>query len=289
MPQSSPALLIMGATGRLGRCLQAAWAGRQPGGMVPLWQTRGAVPGPDWLGWAPLTAPVPALPPLGAVLVLAGATPSGGGAPDAAPALALAGLRAARAGGAAHVFLASSQAVYGAAPGPIAESAPLAPLNAYARGKAEMEAEAARWAAAERPGAPGVTCLRIGNVAGADMLGKAVAEGGALTLDRFADGRGPERSYIGAAAFARVLDSLLTRVASGAALPFALNVAAPGAVAMADLLAAWGRDWAWRPAPDGARQSVTLDVRRLAGLHAFAPADGDPALMAAEWTRLCTP
>jgi hypothetical protein len=54
---------------------------------------------------------------------------------------------------------------------------------------------------------------------------------------------------------------------------------------MEQLLAAWGRDWRWSPAPPEARQSVTLDVTRLSRLHRFTEADSDPATMAAEWQR----
>jgi len=275
----------MGATGAVGRSLRAAWEGAAPAGLRPLWQRRTGG-GAGWLCWAPLQGPMPDLPPLEAVVVLSGVTP-GSDAPLADnTALALAGLEAGALAGARHVFLASSQAVYAPADHPLSEDDPVAPPTPYGAAKAEMEAAAACWQAGAGPGAPAVTCLRIGNVAGADLLGRRVAGGLPMRLDRFADGRGPERSYIGAGGFARVLESLLQAVVDGRALPFALNVAAPRPVAMEDLLRAWGRDWSWAEAPARARQSVSLDVGRLCRLHRFGPHDSEAAQMVAEWQRL---
>lgn len=241
---------------------------------------------PSWLRWAPLEAPLPDLPPLEAVVVLSGVTPGSDAPLSDNAALALAGLEAGARAGARHVFLASSQAVYAPADHPLAETDPIAPPTPYGAAKAEMEEAAAGWHAAAGPGAPGITCLRIGNVAGADLLGRRIAAGLPIRLDRFADGRGPERSYIGAGGFARVLDSLLGAVQAGRALPFALNIAAPRPVPMADLLRAWGQDWDWTEAPAEARQSVSLDVGQLCRLHRFGPHDGEAAQMVAEWQRL---
>lgn len=276
----------MGATGAIGGALRVAWADAAPAGLRPLWQGRRADAPPGWLRWAPLDEPVPALPPLEAVVVLSGVTPAPGAALSGNAALALAGLEAAKAAGARHVFLASSQAVYAPADRPLAEGDPIAPPTAYGLAKAEMEEAAARWQAAAGPAAPGITCLRIGNVAGADLLGRRIGAGLPMRLDRFPDGRGPERSYIGVGGFARVVESLLAAVLAGQGLPFALNVAAPRPVAMEDLLRAWGRDWSWNGAPPEARQSVSLDVAQLGRLHDFEAQDSDAAQMVAEWQRL---
>jgi len=276
----------MGATGAIGGALRAAWAEAAPTGLRPLWQARRADAAPGWLGWAPLDEPVPALPPLQAVLVLSGVTPGAAAPLSDNAALALAGLEAAAAAGARHVFLASSQAVYTPAGHPLAEGDPVAPLSPYGAAKAEMEEAAARWLATAGPGAPGITCLRIGNVAGADLLGRRLGAGRPIRLDRFPDGRGPERSYIGAGGFARVMESLLAAVRAGRELPFALNVAAPRPVAMEALLRAWGQGWSWCDAPPGARQSVRLDVAALCRLHDFGAQDNAAAQMVAEWRRL---
>jgi hypothetical protein len=144
------------------------------------------------------------------------------------------------------------------------------------------------WRAAAGPDAPGVTLLRIGNLAGADMLAGSAA-GGAVTLDRFASGSGPVRSYVGPATLARVLAALAARAGAGLpavlppVLPPVLNVAEPGGIAMADLLRAAGIGFGWRPAPAGAIERVVLDVARLAALVPLPPAD--PARLVAEWRQ----
>ena len=98
------------------------------------------------------------------------------------------------------------------------------------------------------------------------------------------------RSYIGPRTLAAVLTSLLRLGAGGAALPDILNLAAPGAVAMEDLLRADGRRWDWRPAPAGAIAQVVLDTTRLQGLVDLPPLRaGGPAnaqAMIREWRSL---
>lgn len=108
-----------------------------------------------------------------------------------------------------------------------------------------------------------LTILRIGNVAGADaLLGQPTDA--VITLDRFPDGQGPRRSYIGPGDLAAVMGALLSAGAEGRDLPEILNLALPGAVAMEDLLHDAGRNFAWKQAPEGALPDVTLDVSRLA-------------------------
>jgi nucleoside-diphosphate-sugar epimerase len=140
-----------------------------------------------------------------------------------------------------------------------------------------MEAAARRWRVGSD--APRLTILRIGNVVGADtLLGGGV---GPVSLHRFADGSGPRRSYIGPVALARTLAGL----AAAPALPPVLNVAAPGAVAMADLLEAAGRCRRWSPAPEGTVREVTLDTSLLGTILDLPP--GGAAAMVAEWRQLC--
>lgn len=273
-------ILVMGASGRVGRGLRRAWRCAPPDGITPLWQVRSGTGASDDLIWPPLDAPAPRLPPLLAVIVLSGVTPTTGKGDLAEnSALALAGLQVAEAANARHVFLSSSQAIYSRLDHPADEQAPIAPPNAYGAAKAAMERAAHDWQNAV-PNRPAITSLRIGNVAGTDALGLNAAQGVPLILDRFDNGEGPERSYIGVKTFAGVLAALLAHVARGTDLPFALNVAAPHPVAMADLLSAWDRHWTWRPAPPDARQSVTLDVSCLSRLYNFDPSDSDPAEMA---------
>lgn len=279
------AILVMGASGQLGRALKRGWAGG-PLWDRAVWQYRDGVAAPNHVLWSPLQADAPRLAGLDAVIVLSGATLSNGADMALNRDLALAGLRAAQVSGARHVFLASSQAVYAPGCGPLSEDAPTSDATGYGAAKLRMERAAADWLDEQGPTAPGITCLRIGNVVGTDMLGKAARAGGDLTLDRFADGQGPVRSYIGPGGFARVIASLVKAVDRGERLPFLLNLAAPAPVRMQDLLTAWGRDWTWRPAPAGARQSVLLNVGTLARWHAFEPRDCDPAEMVREWAEV---
>lgn len=118
-------------------------------------------------------------------------------------------------------------------------------------------------------------------MAGADaLLGQRRArEGAEIALDRFADGTGPVRSYIDPVTLAAVLATL----AVAKSLPPVLNVAAPGEVAMAGLLAAAGLPWRWQEAPPAALQRLVIDCGRLAAIHPFAPDAAAPEQIVARW------
>ena len=250
-------------------------------GVAPLWQYRGAVDHAGAVVFDPL-AKVPRLPACGAVLCLSGVIRGTPAALRANTDLALAALRIGAATGARRVFLASSAAVYGGSDAPLREEMAPRPLSPYGAAKAHMEAAALDQAA--QAGMP-VTILRIGNVAGADaLLGQA--RDGAITLDRFADGQGPRRSYIGPGDLAAVMAALLAAGASGQDLPAILNLALPGAVAMADLVRAAGHGVAWRPAPDGALPLVALDTARLSRIVNLPEADA--ARIVADWQDYLT-
>ena len=278
-------VLVLGASGRLGRFLAAAWAADPPRGLAPLWQWRRGAEGADRVIWDPLAGRVPeGVGPVDVVLDLAGVVE--GTPQDLARNTDLA--RAAWAAGchlgARHVFLASTGAVYGRGAGAWGEDDPPAPESDYARAKLEMERAARGWA--DAPGAPGLTCLRMGNVAGADALLGPLGRDPAreVVLDRFADGQGPRRAYIGPKGLAAQLARLVRRAGQGALLPQVLNLAAPGVVAMADLLAAASVQWRWRPAPEGALPELALDLSRL---HALCPpAPSGAAAMVDEWRAL---
>ncbi|MCB2136695.1 MAG: NAD-dependent epimerase/dehydratase family protein [Rhodobacteraceae bacterium] len=268
-------ILVVGGTGRLGRLLCEAWEFQ--GARQPLWQARRQVPFAGSV-FDPLAEPGAyrdAAKGAVAILNLAGRASSGTAAPGEHSTLALAALEAGRAASVRHVFLASSAAVYGACEDPMDEASLLRPLSAYGREKRKMEEDARGWANRAGRDAPGVTCLRIGNVAGADQIlggdGKAVP-----ALDFFADGRSPRRSYIGPLALASVLGQLFQCVEDGRNLPFHLNVALEGTVAMDALLAADGRRWHEVPAGPGAIPEVRLDVARLKALVDL-PAGGTDA------------
>ena len=267
------ALVVLGATGRLGGVLRAVWGDAGPPGLPVVWQTRSVDAPAGWLVWRPGMA----LPSARAVLVLAGVTSGDAGALAANTDLALAACVAAAEADVGRVMLASSAAVYGAAGG-ADETCPPAPQTPYGAAKLAMENACRDWQA--RHGGPQVTALRIGNVVGADLLGTVVAHGGPVRLDRFADGNGPVRSYIGPATFARVIAALAVQYAP---LPPVVNLAAPGAVAMADLLAAAGVGFDWHPAPPGALSRAVMDTGLLQSLVQLAPADSTAAAMAAQW------
>jgi len=291
MDRDFPRILVLGASGRLGAMLRRVWPAGQG-----LWQARAGPEsgsgqgGADWLRLDPLAEPAALADAAGraeAILCLAGVTPAAAArGADMGDNIAL-GLAAVRAGAKGDdgvgvpVLLASSAAVYGAQGGLLSEDAPPAPVSAYGRAKAEMEARAADLAAGL---GVAVTSLRIGNVAGADVLLGGWRAG--FALDRFADGRTPRRSYIGPATLARVLGDLAARAVLRRDLPGALNIAAPGAVEMGALLDAAGLAWAPRPAPAGAIPEVALDVTALAGLVALAPEAGTAQMLVAEWRDL---
>lgn len=169
----------------------------------------------------------------------------------------------------------SSAAVYGARL-MAREEAPLAPRDAYGQGKAQGEAVLS--------GRPGVTRLRLGNVAGADALLGELRAGVPVRLDRFADGSTPKRSYIGPKTLAKSLFFLAEAAARGQRLPAVLNLAAPGpGVEMGALLDAAKLDWQPRHAPENALRGVTLDTAALGAVLALPAETGTPATLVAEW------
>ncbi|EKE44006.1 hypothetical protein OCGS_1987 [Oceaniovalibus guishaninsula JLT2003] len=241
-------LILIGASGRVARRLRRVWsADGRP--VVAI-----ARDGCDAdLAWSP-GAPLPPLPQArdATAIVMAGVVPGPGRDVDANAAIAVACRDAARAWGARRILVLSSSAVYGATgPVPVSEDAAPAPANAYGAAKLAAERAAA---------GPDVTALRLANVAGASEPFLSLATVTDPLLDRFADGDGPRRSFIGPVLLARCLAAL---AGTDASLPPVLNVAARGSVAMADIFTAAGRTSRWRPAPDGAVQHVHLDVTAL--------------------------
>ena len=258
-----PSVLVLGATGRIGTLLRRRW----PEGRAR-WEDRAVFAAPAVLAAAARGC--------SAILCLAGVTPAaaarGGDLADNGR-LALMALRAGAEAG-ARVLLASSAAVYGARAGLLAESASLEPESGYGRAKVEMEQAAA---AVARDLGVAACALRIGNIAGLDAALGGWRPG--FTLDRFADGTTPRRSYIGMATLADQLD----RLCAMDGLPAALNLAQPGPVEMGALLEAAGLAWHPRPAPPGAIPEVALDLAQLALRLPLVPAT--PAGLVAEWRR----
>ncbi|WP_171054491.1 NAD-dependent epimerase/dehydratase family protein [Roseovarius arcticus] len=270
-------VLVIGASGRVGRMLRRYWQAAPPRGIALTYQTRqrgeiawDAADGPDALA---------AHGPFDRLLVLAGVTPGPGADMAQNELIARACHAAAAQVGAAHMLLASSSAVYGTAQNrPYSEADTPIPTNTY--GKAKLDAERSI-----EGGLP--TCaLRIGNVLGADalMVNAATASAGnPVHLDRFADGRGPLRTYIGPGTLAQVLETLLH---AGDTLPGALNIGAPMPVAMETLLEAHGAPYTARPAPPEAVQRITLNCGALDALHAFDPDASTARHMLDQWAKL---
>lgn len=263
-----PPVVVVGATGRIGRALRAVW-----GPQAAVWQARRDVPG--HVTWDPLggNCPIPLRDSV--VICLAGGARAD--ALDLNAALALAVMRAADAGGAARVLVASSAAVYPPSDRDMAEGDAPDPQSPYGRAKAAMEV-----AVLAAPG-PARSLLRIGNVVGADALIGGARPGVPVVLDPVpgADG-GPLRSWIGLVTLARVL----WKLCDIADLPPVLNVAQPGPLRMAALLEAAGIPWSYGPARPGVVGRATLDVTRLSGLsEPHLPAATAEGLIA-EWRGL---
>lgn len=231
--------------------------------LTPIWQVRRPDGVADSVVFDPLVAPetiAGLCGPVDVVLGLAGVVPGSGDLSQNAS-LGHAALQIGAATGAKRVFLASSAAVYGRSDLPLREDTPPRPANPYGMAKAEMEQKVR---AAAKAGDIDLTVLRIGNVAGADAL--LAQPGTGRVLDRFPDGQGPRRSYIGPRALADVLAHLMLRAADGQTVPDVLNIALPGAVGMDALCAAAGLTVSWRKAPDTALPVVELDVTALQAL-----------------------
>lgn len=270
-------LLFLGANGHVGLLLRRiGTAGFVPPETPVHWQSRhriGGRGGITWVPGAPWSGPAPEV-----IVALWGVT--GGTEEHLAgnTTLACAALDLARQTGARLVLHMSSGAVHtGAFGDPVTEATPPRPASAYGRAKLQMEQAIGDWHLAH-PGGPRSVILRLANVAGADMLFRNMRRPGAITLDRFADGTGPRRSYIAPRDLMRVIAALAT--APPDSLPRILNVAGLKPVAMEQILAAAGWPLRWRQAPDAALPQLWLDTARLQALTGPLPDSADPEALA---------
>lgn len=267
-------LIVTGAGGRIGRLLRLSAADLQP--CAPLWLARR--PDGQTAGWD-IAQEVPADLPRGATLLHLAAVLPGRGSLDDNETTARALVRADRSVGFSRVVVMSSVAVYAPEDGPIPETRPPAPASAYGQAKLGTERILAAGLG------PRLTILRLANLAGADALLGGAARSGPVILDPImGQAGGPVRSYIGPLSLARALGGVLRALAEGKAVPTVLNLAQPGAVAMADLLDAAGLDWSFGPARKEAVARVEVEVSRLASIVPLTPAD--PKAMAAELASL---
>lgn len=261
--------LLLGASGKLGRALRRIWAGApsQHLDITPVF--RHATRDENATIWRP-GDDASALPQAHVIVAFWGVTK--GDAQELSENTLMAGQAAELADriGAARVLHCSSAAVYGAQPGPLSEASQPTPATPYGLAKLEMEQAVARMT---RPEGPDHVLMRIGNVAGAESLFGNARPGGTVTLDRFADGKGPRRSYIAPHDLARVVEAL----ALAPEVPKTINVAAPSATDMADLAHEAGSKIEWRDAPTNAVQSVELDTSLLSTLVALPDSAADAA------------
>lgn len=258
MRQTDFPLIVTGAGGRVGRLLRKV----APKGRV-IWVTRTPSDNGD-VSWDNLISGVPA----GAVILhLAGAV-KGELSLNARLAQQVCNARGSR-----HVFVASTAAVYRPTASDLQEDTPADPQNAYGAAKLAME-RAVR--------GQGVTLLRIGNVAGADsLLGGLVAGTSAILDPVVGQSGGPQRSYIGPMTLWRTFQHLAEMAVAGVNLPEVLNVASPGALAMADLLDAADAPWTYGAQKADTVPRVVLDVSRLSSLMPTATAKASDVV--GEW------
>lgn len=264
------ALLVTGATGRVGRALRAAWALGDAPRLPILWHGRLTAQSID-IAWNIGDDPAPELPPGLIVLHLAGVLRGSADQLAENRFITKALCRLARACRARHVFVMSSVAVYRPTADIITELDLPDPQSDYGRSK--HQAEIAAETALNGPDAPGLTILRLANLAGADALLGSCKPDLPVMLDPITgQAGGPERSYIGPQVLAAVLTHLVHLADQGTALPQVLNVAQPPAVAMADLLQAKGLPWHFGPPRPGAIARVAVSTDRLAALVPLPPA-----------------
>ena len=274
-------VFITGASGRLGRILRAQWASRVDLGFDPVWCSRHPTLNAD-VYWDILSGPTPAIAKGAIILHLAGVVRGDRAALSENAQMATQICRAAKVAEAAHIFLPSSAAVYGAGSCDHVEVHAPDPCSDYGQAKLDMEREALIWAQNEGQGAPPITCLRIGNVLGADSLFGQLNMGNKIVLDAIpSQAGGPIRSYIGPRAFADTIASLMVQAGSGAVLPPILNVASNRAVFMADLLIAAERTFSFGTPKSDAIAKVSLSTKRLEMLVPSVPVDASG--MVADW------
>lgn len=265
---SDPRWLFVGGTGRVGQMLRCAWQHVAPRHSI-IWQRRVAVPHApeDWV-WDPADGPDDLVrncrerPPLRGMLVFAGVTPSATANYSENVDILESCIDTARHLGVSRLIVASSSAVYGASTaGPIPESAPLQPVNDYGRSKVMVEEACAR----HRSDGLQISCLRIGNVLGADALmvnARRASQANPLCVDIFPDGFGVRRTYIGPATLARVLDMLM----AAPSLPECVNVGLRLPVLMDQLAERSGVPWLPKQIADDRLQNITLDCGLLSSL-----------------------
>lgn len=269
-------LLVTGSGGRLGRLLRASYKRGDADGTEIIFQS--SRPGFD-IAWE-IGDGVESLPRADAILALWGVTSGTKKELVANSKLAELSTHIAQYIGAERVLHCSSAAIYGQGAN-MGEDFPPSPINAYGQAKLEMETHVAEISAGKNCEQ---TVLRIANIVGADSLAPALTSSKPVTLDRFANGAGPLRSYLAASDLLRVACAL----AQGSQKKSfdLLNIASPKPIAMEELAKAAGKDIVWRPAPSTATQEVSLNTNKLKSLIPNAIKIASAARMIEDWITL---
>ncbi|WP_276606317.1 NAD-dependent epimerase/dehydratase family protein [Pacificoceanicola onchidii] len=260
---------MLGASGKLGRMLRAVWRHipQQDYEIIPVFRTLTDFPGA--VTWQP-GEDAAVLPRIDSIISVWGVTRGDDEALSTNARLAVAAMDLATELGAERVLHASTQAIYKPKTTPINEDSALQPANAYGLSKLLAERAVTQWRETH-PHGPRAVQLRIGNVAGAESLFANLSPEGTVTLDQFADGSGPSRSYIAPQDLATCITGLLQSDFEGP-----INVAAPQTTSMEAIARAAGADVRWKPAPPQAMQRMALDTTRLDGLCALSEQAADP-------------
>lgn len=277
-----PRILLAGASGRLGGFVRIGWRDRPDFAWLP--QSRAPLFEND-MKWDPAEGPKPLIReiekngPFQAIVVLAGALP---GSPASVSNVGIAHsyLDAAAEASVPRVLLASSSAVYGARHGaPFSEQSPCRPSNEYGHDKFAMEKIALDW----RDRGVETCSMRIGNVAGADALLLYGRGTETRTIDRFADGRGPVRSWIDGFTLS---DAIADLALSPEVLPPAVNVACDPPYAMDELADLAGIPWTSRPAIPSAPHSLAMNNQLLRQFSSSVPQTLSARTLIGRWQRM---
>lgn len=265
-------VLVLGASGKLGKMLRAVWAEQRSPLVDLVYCARQSPKRAGDVQWSPGDR-TDHLPCVDAIVALWGAVPGSGHSLDSNSTLARSAIELASSLGATRVLHCSSAAVYHPNGAPLREEDDVEPPTDYGKSKRSMERLIEQLS--QEPGAPSMVSMRIANVAGADSLFANMKPGGSLRLDRFADGQGPLRSYVAPDDLARAIVALV--LAKDIAGP--VNIAAPAVTAMHDLALAVGCRVAWQDAPPQAIASVSLNTSKLARILPLSDRSSDASYL----------
>lgn len=263
-------VIVLGASGKVGRMLRSIWHEKSVEDLDFAYVSRRETDLDDTYAWQPGKS-ARSLPQAQAIVALWGATPGSGNTFSDNIDLAVPVLELAQELGVRRILHCSSSAVYHPSKEPLVETAATTPPSEYGQAKQAMEKCIANWMS-EHDADFSNAILRMANVAGGDSLFRNMKPGTTITLDRFPDGKGPSRSYIGPIELAQVIEALVRN----SNIEGPINVAAPGTISMEDLAHAAGCGINWRPAPKDAINSVSLDTSLLQSILKLDKGTADP-------------